>query len=74
MKRKPKILILNLARSRGARLDYGGLEEIKDGHFFSSKYESGQCIFSPPHVVVFANSPPLDGELSEDRLVVHEIE
>lgn len=73
MKRKPKILLLNLSRARGARLDYGGLEEIKDGHFFSSKYESGQCIFSPPHVVVFANSPPLDGELSEDRLVVHEI-
>ena len=48
---KPKICILNLSRTTAA-VSYEGLEQIKDGLFFSAKYESGMCVYDCPHVIV----------------------
>lgn len=70
----PPIVVVNLSRGQGNRLSYGGLEGIKDGLLFSSKYESTQIDIDSPHVFVFANEPPRYGELSEDRWDVRKVE
>lgn len=67
------IVIFGLTRSDEARLSYRALESLKDGIFFSGKYESRQCIFNPPHIIVFANFAPNLGALSADRWNIFEI-
>ncbi len=60
-------VIFDIPRSSFGRLSYPALESIKNGLFFSTKYESGQCVFNIPHVIVFANAEPDKSMLSEDR-------
>lgn len=52
------VCIFDVPRSSFQYLSYTGLEEIKNGVFYSSKYEGGQVCMPHPHVVVFANYPP----------------
>ncbi len=61
------IIVFDIPRSSYGNLSYPALETIKNGLFFSSKYESGMVIFNVPHVIVFANAPPNESKLSEDR-------
>lgn len=68
-----RVVIMNLARSQEGKFSYMGLEEIKDGHFFSGKYESGSVIMNRPHIIVFANWPPDEEALSKDRWQIREI-
>jgi hypothetical protein len=71
-KRGPKVILCDFPRSYQPFVSYMGLEELKNGIFFSGKYESCQCIYNTPHVVCFANFPPNLGSLSSDRWnVVH---
>lgn len=46
-------------------------EQFKNGHFFTSKYESQEVIFGVPHVFIFSNIKPseklLNSALSRDR-------
>lgn len=67
MERKPEIIIMDFSRSQEEFISYQGIEEIKNGMFFNTKYESGMCIFNPPHVIIFANFPPREVMLSADR-------
>ena len=67
MKVKPKIVVFACPRSGQDYMSYAALEEVKDGLFFSGKYESGMCAFNIPHVFVFANFEPEYGKLSSDR-------
>ena len=70
----PKVLIWDLPRTRQSYIDYAGLEEVKNGIFFSGKYESGMILMpESPHVIVFANFPPEREKLSGDRWVVHDL-
>lgn len=71
----PKIVLLGLPRTAEDYTGslYQGLEEIKDGIFFSGKYESKMIMFDSPHVMVFANWPPCLEKLSADRWKVVEI-
>lgn len=71
----PKIVLLGLSRTTvdHAGSLYQGLEEIKDGVFFSGKYESGMVLYDSPHVMVFANWPPDESTLSADRWNIIEI-
>ena len=69
----PDIVLFDIPRSKLGFLSYTGLEEIKNGCFASTKYESGMCITPHPHVICFANAPPEDGKLSNDRMYVREI-
>ena len=46
------------------------MEAIKNGCFFSGKYESGMVRFNSPHILVFANEPPERTKLSQDRWCV----
>ncbi len=67
-KEKPiDIVVFNLPRSVGNIVSYQAMEGIKDGMFFSPKYEATMCLFNPPHVYVFANSAPDLAKMSVDR-------
>ncbi len=70
---KPEILLIDVPRDSGNRISYAGLEQIKQGLFFSNKYESGMCIFNPPHLIVFANEAPQIGKLSTDKIEILQI-
>ncbi len=61
------IIVFDIPRSSYGRLSYQALETIKNGLFFSSKYESGMVCINIPHVIVFANAPPDKSMLSDDR-------
>ncbi len=65
-----EIVVFALCRSQGNKVSYISIEGIKDGLFFSPKYESGMCVYNPPHVLVFANCAPDLSLLSADRWVV----
>lgn len=69
---KPKIVLLTIPRCV-EHISYTALEEIKDGVFFSAKYESGMVVFDNPHVIIFANREPDKSKLSADRWNVVEI-
>lgn len=67
---QPRVVCFDL--SRDGTIDYSVLESVKNGMFFSGKYESGMCIFDIPHVLVFANYAPNVAKLSADRWrIVH---
>ena len=63
-----KCIIWDLPRATKGNISYSTLESIKNGLICNTKYETGNKVFNPPHVVVFANFPPSDeSELSERR-------
>lgn len=68
----PDILLMNIPRSI-EHISYGGLEEIKDGIFFSGKYESDDIIMPTAHLIIFANQEPDYEKMSEDRWKVFDI-
>lgn len=65
--RAPRVVLLNIPRTREGFVCWEGIESILDGVAFSAKYESGQLLFDPPHVVCFANFAPPLSKLSDDR-------
>lgn len=63
-----KIVVIDIPRHRKNNVNFDALEEIKNGMFFSSKYESGMCVFNSPHIICFSNyKPDFQGSLSPDR-------
>ena len=70
----PKIIIFDVPRSMLDFLSFQGIEEVKNGLFFSGKYESDMAIFNSPHVLVFANQYPDTTKLSQDRWIISEIQ
>lgn len=71
----PPIIILDVARSTNVKkLSYEGFEEVKNGLFFSGKYESGMCVGNPPHFLVFSNNEPVYDKMSQDRWQVLNID
>lgn len=71
--KEPKIIIFDVPRTSLDYVSYQAIEEVKNGIFFSGKYESGMVMFNPPHVIVFANRPPYLAKLSLDRWDVKRI-
>lgn len=63
----PKIIIFDIPRTNIDYLNYEAIESIKNGCFFSGKYECTQVIMNCPHVIIFANTPPILSKLSIDR-------
>lgn len=63
-----RIVCWDLSRSQERFVNYGPMEDMKNGRIFSPKY--GSCVkhFDVPHVVVFANFACPSGVFSEDRL------
>lgn len=71
---KLRIVIWDVPRYSLDYINYAAMEEVKNGCFASTKYESGMCVFRNPHVVVFANAPPDYAKMSKDRWCVFRIE
>lgn len=67
----PRVVMIDLVRSQENFFSYQGLEEIKNGIFYNTKYESKMVLFDSPHVIVFANWPPEMDKLSRDRWKIY---
>lgn len=63
----PDCIILDVPRCGKRFLSYGGIEAVKNGLFFSGKYESSMHVFNIPHVIVFSNFQPDYQNMSLDR-------
>lgn len=64
---KRRLIIVDVPRCNVGYINYGAIEQIKNGLVFSGKYEGCQLVFDCPHVVVFANEPPHLEMMSNDR-------
>ncbi len=60
-------MVIDIPRANEGNVSYQAIEDLKNGALFSTKYESGMCVFNSPHVVVFANMAPDLNKLSADR-------
>lgn len=71
--KKLDVVIFDFVRSMEEFISYEAIEAVKNGIFFSGKYEGGMCIFNSPHVFILANFPPVRSRLSTDRWNIIEI-
>jgi len=62
----PTIVVVNMPKVC-EHISYQGIESVKDGVFFSSKYESGMVMMNSPHFIVFSNREPEYEKMSMDR-------
>lgn len=62
-----RIALFDFTRSIEGFVSYTGLERLKNGLFFNTKYKSGMVDIAPPHVICFANFAPDTTKLSNDR-------
>lgn len=62
-----KMVILDIPRHQADYINYGLLEELKNGLIMSGKYEGGTFAFLPVHVLVMANIAPDEEKFSKDR-------
>lgn len=69
----PELIVFDVPRTSKDYLSYGGIESVKNGCFFSGKYESDMVIGNPPHLFIFANFEPDYDKMSKDRWSVVEI-
>ncbi len=69
-KQHPHLVVFDIPRSQRNTISYAAIEGIKNGMFFSPKYEAVMCVFNPPHVIVFANEAPDTSQLSSDRWTI----
>lgn len=69
----PRVILINIPRSKLGFVSYTGMEEVKDMYFYSGKYEGGMVCGPNPHVIVFANEEPDYDKMSSDRWSVHDI-
>ena len=61
------IVLLDIPRCNMDYVNYGVIEQIKNGLIYSGKYEGGMCVFDHPHVIIFANEEPDYDKFSKDR-------
>lgn len=64
---EPEVVLLDIPRSSEGYINYGVLEQLKNGLIYSGKYEGGICAFGALHVIVFANFLPDRSQFSDDR-------
>lgn len=66
-----RCVIFGFPRTMEKYISYEAIEAVKDGLFFSGKYEGEMNRFEIPHIIVFANYEPDYSALSSDRWDVH---
>lgn len=66
--------IFDIPRTSMEYINYGVIEKVKDGCFYSGKYEGGTCIYPAPHIICFANEPPDTDSMSKDRWMITKIQ
>ncbi len=64
------IVVFDLPRNNGNKVSYSALEAIKNGMICNTKYETGNKLFNPPHILIFANAEPEYEAMSDDRFKV----
>lgn len=69
----PPIIVIDVPMDSKDYISYTGIEELKNGTFFSPKYESGMVQVQKPHVFVFANIPPNEERMGKNRFKVTEL-
>lgn len=72
--KNPKVMrlppcLVDVPRSEFSHINYAAIESLKNGLIYSGKYEGGKVYGLSPHVIIFANSPFKEGQMSEDRWV-----
>lgn len=67
--------VFDFARSAEGFAPWNALEQLKDGLISDSKLKKKtvNILINCPHIIIFANWPPANPPLSEDRLIVKEI-
>lgn len=73
MDESPRIILLDVPRANNDYVQYGVLEQLKNGLVYSGKYEGGICAFECPHVIAFSNEKPKQEMWSHDRLKIKNI-
>lgn len=66
-------VIFDYSRSQQDHINYGVIEDIKNGRIFSGKYQSCTKLYARPKVLVFANFLPDYGKMSSDRWNIQEV-
>lgn len=66
-KTKSKVIVLDIPRCAVGHVSYQAIESIKNGMFFSGKYESQMVLRGASHVIIFSNQEPDYTMLSADR-------
>lgn len=64
-------VIFDYSRSQCDCINYGVVEDIKNGRIFSGKYQSAVKLYTRPHVIIFANFLPDYHKMSLDRWLVY---
>lgn len=62
-----RVAIFDFVRDAESYVQYGVIEQLKNGIMFVSKYESGMKRVAVPHVLVFSNFEPDQTKMSADR-------
>lgn len=71
---KPRIIVVNIPKCQDVEhVSYAAIEMVKDGYISCGKYEGGEVLMNPPHIIVMANYPPNEYKMSADRWDVKEI-
>ena len=68
-----RIVLMDLARDSHDYVNYGALEQLKNGLLFNTKYNSGMRQFETPHVLVMSNFMWDEAKMSHDRVIVKNI-
>lgn len=61
------MVILDIPRHNQEFINYGLLEQLKNGCIMSGKFEGGTFVFNSPHVIVMSNELPDYTKFSQDR-------
>ena len=67
------VVIFDYVRTMEQFISYEAIESVKNGIFFSGKYEASMVIFDSPVVICFANFKPNMLSLSHDRWIIHHL-
>lgn len=70
---KRTLILVDIPRSTQDFINYGAIEQIKNGLVFSGKYEATQLVFNCPHLICFSNEFPNILKMSQDRWKIYEI-
>ena len=75
MLNKAPIVLFDISRAQADFSNhlYSMAECLKNGSFFSTKYQSQPVYFTPPHVIFFSNAMYETGKWTPDRIVLFSI-
>jgi len=67
------IVVFDFTRDKDGIINYGAIEQIKNGIIFSAKYDSEAKVYENPHVICFSNFEPRKNAFTEDRWEIHHL-